>query len=136
MLRVCLARNTNRRNALQNLHEGNEIFNPSAAIVVLCGERTMIKKLWKKFIDLNKWILAQLKDWKTFVLFLGVCAVMSVEVWLPYILGFVTGNKWWFGIGSACWLFWIGPGTPFIPLCIAITLAIKKLFFRKKDEKK
>ena len=95
----------------------------------------MIKKLWKKFIDLNKWILAQLKDWKTFVLFLGVCAVMSVEVWLPYILGFVTGNKWWFGIGSAWWLFWIGPGTPFIPLCIAITLAIKKLFFKKRTRK-
>ena len=95
----------------------------------------MIKKLWKKFIDLNKWIWQQLKDWKTFVLFLGVCAVISIEVWLPYILGFVTGNKWWFGIGSACWIFWIGPGTPFIPLCIAITLAIKKLFFRKKDGK-
>ena len=125
----------NGRNALQNLHRGKEVFNPPAAVVVLCGERTMIKKLWKKFIDLNKWIWQQLKDWKTFVLFLGVCAVMSVEVWLPYILGFVTGNKWWFGIGSACWLFWIGPGTPFIPLCIAITLAIKKIFFRKKDDK-
>ena len=40
----------------------------------------MIKKLWKKFIDLNKWIWAQLKDWKTFVLFLGVCAVYNLGV--------------------------------------------------------
>lgn len=91
----------------------------------------MVKKLWKKFIDLNKWILAQLKDWKTFVLFLVICLILSVEVWGPYLIALITGNNWWWAIGSACWAFWLAPGTPFIPLCIAITFAIKKLFFKK-----
>jgi hypothetical protein len=66
--------------------------------------------------------------WSCLWLFGIVCAVMSCEVWIPYIIGFVTNNAWWYGIGSACWLFWLGPFTPFIPLCIAITLGLKKLF--------
>jgi len=61
------------------------------------------------------------------VLFIIVNIVMSSEVWIPYLVYFITKNTWWLGIGSACWLFWLGPGTPFIPLCIAITLGIHKL---------
>jgi hypothetical protein len=73
-----------------------------------------------------KFILKEVKSclW----LFGIVCALMSCEVWIPYLLGFITQNAWWYSVGSACWLFWLGPGTPFIPLCIAITLGLKKIF--------
>ena len=41
-----------------------------------------------------------------------------------------------FSVGSACWLFWLGPGTPFLVICIALTIGIKGLFNRIKEKKK
>lgn len=80
-----------------------------------------------------------LKDIKTLVIFIIVFLVLSSEVWVFYLLGFIFSDtdfgKRCLGIGSACWLFWLGPFTPFLPLCIAITFGIKALFnkirFRK-----
>lgn len=86
--------------------------------------------------DIRLWLLIErynIKNilrqvWSCLWLFGIVCIIMSSEVWVPYLVYFITGSQWWLGIGSACWLFWIGPGTPFIPLCIAITLGLKKIF--------
>ena len=96
---------------------------------------TMIRKaigyiaLWLLIQRYNlKHILKEV--WSSLWLFAIVCAVVSCEVWVPYIIGFITQNAWWYGIGSVCWIFWLGPGTPFIPLCIVITLSIKKIFHR------
>lgn len=86
-------------------------------------------RIWLLFQRYNiKNILHQVKQclW----LFIIVCIIMSSEVWVPYIIGIISGNGWWYGIASACWLFWLGPGTPFFPLCIVITLGIRKLVFR------
>lgn len=57
---------------------------------------------------------------------------MSSAVWIPYLLALITGNKWLWGVGTTVWLFWLGPGTPYIPFTIAITLALKKLLKRGK----
>lgn len=40
-----------------------------------------------------------------------------------------------FSIGSACWLFWLGPGTPFMVICIGLTIAIKGLFNKIKEKR-
>ena len=80
--------------------------------------------------DLKR-ILKQLLNWKTILLFLIVMAVIGCEVWVPYLIYFITGSEWWLGIGSACWLFWLGPGTPFLELCIAITLWIRGLMIKR-----
>lgn len=74
-----------------------------------------------------KWLWQQLKDWRNLVIFVIVFIVLSCEVWVPYLVYFITGSKWWLAIGSACWAFWLGPFTPFLPLCIVITLGIRKL---------
>ena len=66
-------------------------------------------------------------------------AVMSSEVWVFYLLGVISWgsefSKWCLGVASACWLFWLGPITPFLPLCIIITAFIKgivnKIRFKK-----
>jgi len=80
-------------------------------------------------------------------IFLVTTVLLSSEVWVPYLLGVVFwANEelrlWWFGIGSVCWAFWLGPGTPFIALDIALSLgidalflAIKKRLRRKKEGK-
>lgn len=50
-MRLCLARNTARRNALQNLHGGKELFIPPAAIVAIRGGTEMSKYLIKVSSD-------------------------------------------------------------------------------------
>ena len=96
--------------------------------------KKLVQKIWKKTVDFFKWLWLQIKDWRTFVLFVAVCAVISCEVWIPYIIAMITGDNWWWAVGSACWAFWLGPFTPFIPLCLTITLGIKKII--EKGQKK
>lgn len=102
-----------------------------------------MKRLWIKFKALISWLIKQLKDKKNIVIFIIVFLVLSSEVWIPYLLAIITGNKWWWGIGSACWAFWLAPFTPFLPLCIAITFGVRKIFDKiqkykqtKQDKKK
>lgn len=95
----------------------------------------LLKWIWNKTVSLWKWLWQQLKDWRTFVIFVVVFLVLSFEVWGFYLIGFITGNGWWHAAASACWLFWLGPFTPFLPICIGVTLGIKKLFYRKKTVK-
>lgn len=71
------------------------------------------------------WCWYNFRDWRTFVLFLGVMAVVGCEVWVPLLLGIIFQNKWLLGIAGACEAFWMLPGTPFIILCILITMLIK-----------
>ena len=40
------------------------------------------------------------------------------------------------GIASAYLVFWAGPFTPYFPLCIAITLGLKKLIEKTKGRGK
>lgn len=55
-------------------------------------------------------------------------ALVSSEVWVPYLIGVITQDAYWFGIGSACWLFWAGPGTPFLAIVLALTIVTKAAF--------
>lgn len=82
------------------------------------------------------WIWVNLRDWRTLLIFGIVCAIVSSEVWVFYLMGFISWgtdfSKWCMGIASACWVWWLLPGTPFLPLCIAITIGIKALFNKWK----
>lgn len=107
-------------------------------------------KSWERFWNLIifyiakpfYWAKENIKDWRTAVIFLIVMVVMSSEVWVFYLLGFISWgsefSKWCLGIASACWLFWLGPFTPFLPLCILITAIIKgfvnKIRFKKQEK--
>lgn len=92
--------------------------------------------LWLKYWLLFpfKWLWVNLRDWKTAVIFALWAALLSLPVWLFYLLGLITWGTefsgWAIGIASASWLFWLGPGTPFLPLCIALTIAAKPLLNR------
>lgn len=70
---------------------------------------------------------SECKDWHTLALFAIVVVLMYAPVWLGYILYFVFKSKWAMGVASAYLVFWAGPFTPYFPLCIAITLSLKKL---------
>ena len=86
------------------------------------------------------WLWYNIRDWRTFVIFVIVFLVMSSEVWVPYLISIITWgtslSKWMLGVASACWLFWLGPFTPFIPLCVTITIFIKEIFNHVKIKRK
>lgn len=90
----------------------------------------IIKNKVKNFF---KWIWNECKDWHTIVILLCVAVVVYFPVWGCYLLYALLGWTWCSVVASACLVFWAGPFTPFFPLCIAITLSIKKgMELRKK----
>lgn len=95
-----------------------------------------MKRIWGKFLNLLKTLLRELKDKKNIVIFLIVFVVLSCEVWVPFILGIITHNAWFYGIGATCWAFWLAPFTPFLPICIALTFAIRKVVDRHQNKTK
>ena len=74
------------------------------------------------------WVFYNIRDWRTAVIFCIVFLIVSSEVWVPYLLGFIFNNAWLIGVGTACWLFWLGPGTPFMVICIILTIGVKGLW--------
>lgn len=95
-----------------------------------------MKRLWKKFLSLLKTIIKQLKDKTNIIIFIVVFLVLSSEVWVPILLGIITKNAWWYGIGATCWAFWLAPFTPFLPLCLGITFAVRKAYDALKKRSK
>ena len=88
----------------------------------------MLRKLWEKIKAFCIWLLKQLSNKTNIVIFVIVALVVSSEVWVCYLLAVITGVEWWWAIGSACWAFWLAPFTPFIPLCLAITAVVRKIY--------
>ena len=74
------------------------------------------------------WVFYNIRDWRTAVIFVIVFITLSSEVWVPYLLGLILNNNWLIGVGTACWLFWLGPGTPFMVICIIVTIGVKTLW--------
>ena len=93
----------------------------------------IMKKIKNKFINFCKWVWSECKDWHTLVLFLVVVFVMYAPVWGGYLLHLLFKIKWGSVVATTYLAFWAGPFTPYFPLCIAITLGIKKLFEKLKN---
>lgn len=95
--------------------------------------KRFFKRIWFWISFPFVWIFYNIRDWRTAIIFSLVFVILSSEVWCPYLIGFICWENeslrhTMFGIGSACWLFWAGPGTPFLVICITITIGIKALF--------
>lgn len=97
------------------------------------------KLLWFYFKKPFVWLFRNIKDWRTAIIFIIVFLVVSCEVWIPYLLAILswgtTFSKTMIGVGSACWSFWLLPGTPFILICISLTMLIKGIFNKIRFKK-
>ena len=87
-----------------------------------------------------KWLWVNIRDYRTAIIFVIVFIVVSSEVWVPYLIGVICWANEpvrisMFSVGSACWLFWLGPGTPFLVICIGLTILVKGLFNKIKNRK-
>lgn len=73
------------------------------------------------------WVFYNIRDWHTAIIFILVLITISSCVWLPLLLGIIFNSPLLLGIATTCELFWLSPFTPFLLLCIFITMAIKEL---------
>lgn len=95
----------------------------------------MLRKLWGRLKAFFVWLFKQLRDKTNIVIFFSVFLVLSCEVWIPYLIAIITGIEWWWAVGSACLAFWLAPFTPFVPLCLALTAAVRKIYDKIKNKK-
>lgn len=92
----------------------------------------MMAKLRDKLIKFCRWIWQECKDIKTLFLLLLVMAVVYLPVWGGFLLYALFKWEWASVVASACLVFWAGPFTPFFPICIGITLSIKRWLERRQ----
>ena len=89
----------------------------------------------KKIVEFFSWIWRECRDWRTFILLVIVCLVVGLPVWGGYLLWFLTGWTWAVACATALLAFWWLPGAPYFAVCVAITLAIKRLFQKRRKKK-
>lgn len=97
-----------------------------------------MNKLRKKIRSFLWWIWRECGNGKTLALLAVVIAVVYSPVWGGLLLHRLFRWKWALVVATGYALFWAGPATPFFPLCVAITLTIKKgirLWKGKRQEK-
>lgn len=82
-----------------------------------------------------KWIWLNIRDPTTLLIFVLVVLLVSCEVWVPALLAVILKQDYLWGIAVACWGFWLLPGTPFLPLCILLTMVIKSLYNRIRNKR-
>ena len=94
----------------------------------------MIANCKEKIKHFCRWVWRECRDIKTLLLLLLVVAAGYSPVWGGYLLHALFGWEWASIMASACLLFWAGPFTPFFPICIGITLAIKRRTERRAEQ--
>ena len=94
------------------------------------------------------WLFYNIRDWRSAICVIISFLLWSCSVWLWYLLALLTGwntdqAKWFIGIGSAVWVWWVSPvGSPFILLVTITSIGLKALWdkirhhkIKKKQEK-
>ena len=109
------------------------------------AEPSKFKRFWKWIWFLIAfpfvWLFYNIRDWRS-----GVCVAISFllwssSVWIFYLLALITGwttdaAKWFLGIGSAVWVWWLSPvGSPFILLVTFTAIGLKALFNKIKERR-
>ena len=85
------------------------------------------------------WLFYNIRDWRTAICIVISFLLWSSSVWIFYLLALITGwttsiAKWFIGIGSAVWVWWVSPvGSPFILLVTFTAIGMKMLFNKIKD---
>ena len=87
------------------------------------------------------WVFYNIRDWRTFIIYCLVNVLVSSEIWIPFFIATVC----WYNeplrnsmisAGMAGILFWnVVPFTPYIAICIFLTIAIKSVFNKIRDKR-
>lgn len=85
------------------------------------------------------WLFYNIRDWRTAICVIVSFLLWSGSVWVFYLLAAICGwttdaAKWFIGIGSAVWVWWVSPvGSPFILLVTFTAIGMKMLFDKIKS---
>ena len=91
-------------------------------------------KLKRKIKNVLKWIKDECKDWRTIVIFIVISTIIYFPTWGGYLLYWIFKWKWCLSMATISMVFWLGPFTPFFPLCIATTFFVKGMLDLKKKK--
>lgn len=108
-------------------------------------EPNKFKRFWKWVWFLIAypfvWLFYNIRDWRSAICVLISFLLWSATVWVWYLLAFLSGwntdtAKWFLGVGSAIWVWWLSPiGSPFILLVTITSIGIKALFNKIKEKR-
>ena len=101
------------------------------------------KRFWKYAWLVIKfpweWLWMACHDWRLILIYIAWMAIVGCEVWVPLLLGLCSPEGAFrtsmLSVASACEAFWFLPLTPFMPICIALTIGTKALIDRKTRSK-
>ena len=97
--------------------------------------------VWYLFTFSFVWVFYNIRDWRTFVIYVIVNIIVSCEIWVPYLIATICWNNEtlrnsMISAGTAGILFWnVVPFTPYIGICIFLTIAIKSLFNKIREKR-
>lgn len=102
------------------------------------------KRFWKYVFYYTMkplyWLKDNITDWRTAIIFVISMVLVSSSVWAFYLGALICGwttdtAKWLISIGSVVWLWWLGGASPFLLICITITIFIKGIFDKIRFKK-
>ena len=85
------------------------------------------------------WLFYNIRDWRSAICVVISLVLWSASVWMWYLLAIITGwstdvAKWFLGIGSAIWVWWLSPvGSPFILLVTITAIGLKMVWDKIKN---
>lgn len=88
---------------------------------------SFLKKIWK-------WFVESIKDKTTRRIFIVVWLTLSSPIWMCYIIGFICKSAILIGFATGLFAFWSLPFTPFLEICLVLTLVIKKILNKRRDK--
>lgn len=98
----------------------------------------MIKKFklfWKNFFIMVWEIIKSMNSLRGLISLFIAYMIYHGWAFIFFVIGLLSGNGWFLGIGTAVMLFWFGPGTPVIPLIIVTALIIQRYVLMDKSNK-
>lgn len=84
--------------------------------------------LWIRyfFVITWKWLFMTLKDWRSWLIFLGCVAITGSSVWVMGILYLIFRWEWALAVATGSLFFWnCVPCTPFIAINLFLTILVK-----------
>ena len=98
------------------------------------GKR-FLKILWLLVRWPWQWLWMACHDWRLVLVYVGWMAIVGSEVWVPFLLGILSPDPsfkaWMLSVAGTCEAFWLLPLTPFMPICIALTIGTKAVMDRR-----
>lgn len=84
---------------------------------------------WKTFFIMVWEVIKTMKTFRGMISLFISYMIFHGWALLFFLIGTLSGDAWLIAVGTAVILFWLGPGTPVIPLILILALVIQRYVF-------